>query len=95
MSEYQYYEFAAIDGPVTEDENPYPWSISSRAEITPRRWRNVYNWGDFGGSVGRMMELYDAHIYLTNWGTFRFALAFPKGMFDPAVAEPYLRGEVV
>jgi hypothetical protein len=32
MSEYQYYEFAAVDGPVTEDESPYPYSVSSRAE---------------------------------------------------------------
>ena len=51
VSEYQFYEFVAVDGPVTEDEAPYPWSVSSRAEVTPRRWRNVYNWGDFHGSV--------------------------------------------
>jgi hypothetical protein len=90
MSEYQYYEFAAIDGPVTEDECPYPWSVSTRAEVTPWRWRNVYNWGDFHGSVDKMMEFYDAHVYLANWGTFRFALAFPKDLLDTTAVEPYL-----
>ena len=90
MSEYQFYEFAAVDKPVTEDEAPYPWSVSSRAEVTPRRWRNVYNWGDFHGSVEKMMEYYDAHVYLANWGTFWFALAFPENMLSAQDVQPYL-----
>ena len=80
MSEYQFYEFAAIDGPVSEEDTPYPWSVSSRATVTPWRWRNIYNWGDFRGSVERMMQCYDAHVYLANWGSFRFMLAFPTDM---------------
>ena len=90
MSEYQFYEFAAIDGPVTEADAPYVYSVSSRAEITPWRWRNVYNWGDFGGSPIRMMEHYDAHVYVTNWGTFQFMLAFPEKLLSAQVVQPYL-----
>jgi hypothetical protein len=90
MSEYQYYEFAAIDHAVTEEDSPYPWSVSSRAEVTPWRWRNIYNWGDFRGSVDRMMEFYDAHTYLANWGSFRFSLAFPKDLLDAAAVKAYL-----
>ncbi len=90
MSEYQYYEFAAIDGPVTEADAPYVYSVSSRAEITPRRWRNVYNFGDFRGSPIRMMEHYDAHVYVTNGGTFQFMLAFPENLLPPAQLAPYL-----
>jgi len=93
MSEYQFYEFAAIDRPVTEDEAPYPWSVSSRAEVTPWRWCNVYNWGDFHGSTAKMMEYYDAHVYLANWGTFRFVLAFPEDMLSAQDVQPYLTGD--
>lgn len=90
MSEYQFYEFAAVDRPVTEDEAPYPWSVSSRATVTPWRWRNVYTWGDFRGSVAKMMEFYDAHVYLANWDTFWFALAFPEDMLSAQDVQPYL-----
>ena len=90
MSEYQYYEFAAVDRPVTEAAAPYPYSVSSRAEITPWRWRNVYNYGDFRGSPVRMMEHYDAHVYVTNWGTFQFMLAFPEELLSAQVVKPYL-----
>lgn len=93
MSEYQYYEFAAVDGPVTEAEAPYPYSVSSRAEITPRRWRNVYNFGDFHGSPIRMMEHYDAHVYVANWGTFQFMLAFPENLLPTDLLAPYLAEE--
>ena len=90
MSEYQYYEFAAVDRPVTEAAAPYPYSVSSRAEITPWRWRTVHNYGDFRGSPVRMMEHYDAHVYVTNWGTFQFMLAFPEELLSPQIVQPYL-----
>jgi len=93
MSECQFYEFVAVDKPVTEEEAPYPWSVSSRAEVTPWRWRNVYNWGDFRGSVEKMMAFYDAHVYLANWGTFRFALGFPEEMLSAQDVQAYLTDE--
>lgn len=92
MSEYQFYEFAAIDAPLSEEGLSYADSVSSRADVTPRRWKNVYNWSDFRGSVAKMMEFYDAHVYVTNWGTFRFALAFPPDCLDAEAVEPYLLG---
>ena len=90
MSEYQFYEFAALDGPVEGDGAAYARSVSSRAEITSRRWRNVYNWGDFRGSAEQMMEYYDAHIYMANWGSFRFMLAFQPGALPLRNLQPYL-----
>ncbi len=93
MSEYQFYEFAAVDQAVLEVDAPYPWSISSRAEVTPWRWRNVYNWGDFRGSTEKMMEFYDAHVYLANWGTFRFMLAFPEDMVSVEDVQVYASDE--
>ena len=95
MSEYQFYEFAAIDGPLSDKGMAYAESVTGRAEVTPWRWKNVYNWGDFRGSVEKMMQHYDAHVYLANWGTFRFTVALPKDCFEAAVVEPCLREDAV
>lgn len=42
MSEYQYYEFAAIDRPLTRSEMNQLRGKSSRADITPRGLVNHY-----------------------------------------------------
>ena len=49
MSEYQYYEFQAIDRPLTKKERLELRAVSTRAEITPARFVNFYTWGDFKG----------------------------------------------
>ncbi len=80
MSEYQYYEFAAIDGPISDEGLRYARSCSSRAEVSRVRWQNTYHFGDFHGSVDTLLKHYDAHFYIANWGTVRLGLAFPKGV---------------
>lgn len=80
MSEYQYYEFAAIDGPISEAGLRYAEGCSSSAEVSRVRWQNTYNYGDFRGSVDTLLKHYDAHFYIANWGTVRLGLAFPKGV---------------
>ncbi|MEW6664396.1 MAG: hypothetical protein AB1512_04140 [Thermodesulfobacteriota bacterium] len=81
MSEYQYYEFLAIDRPLSAEEMKELRAISNRAEITQTRFCVVYNWGDLKGSPQKMMEKYfDAHVYITNWGTYQFMLRFPRGV---------------
>ena len=92
MSEYQYYEFAALDGPISDEGLHYAENCSSRADVSRVHWRNVYNYGDFHGSVDRMLQHYDAHFYIVNWGTAQFAVALPQGILDPKAVEPYLRG---
>ncbi len=92
MSEYQYYEFAALDGPISDAGLRYAEGCSSRAEVSRVHWRNVYNFGDFGGSVERLLQHYDAHFYIANWGSVRFALSFPDGVLDPEALKPYVRG---
>jgi hypothetical protein len=44
VSEYQYYEFLAIDRPLTEQEMRELRAVSSRAVITPTRFTNHYEW---------------------------------------------------
>ena len=71
MSEYQYYEFAAVDGPISDEGMRYAAGCSSRANVSRFHWRNVYNFGDFHGSVDSLLKYYDAHFYIANWGTVR------------------------
>lgn len=92
MSEYQYYEFATIDGPISDEGLRYARGCSSRAEVSRVRWQNTYTFGDFHGSVDTLLKYYDAHFYIANWGTVRLALAFPKGSITAEVIRPYLWG---
>jgi hypothetical protein len=45
LSEYQYYEFLAVDRPLTEREMAELGCISSRAQITPASFSNEYTFG--------------------------------------------------
>jgi hypothetical protein len=55
MSEYQYYEFLAIDRPLTAEETQALRTLSTRAQITPVSFINEYNWGDFKGDPDKLM----------------------------------------
>lgn len=46
MSEYQYYQFQSIDRPLTDPQMGELRAISTRADITPTSFVNVYHWGD-------------------------------------------------
>ena|SRR5258708_6824658 len=56
MSEYQYYEFAAIDGPISDEGLRYARGCSSRANVSRVRWQNTYSFGDFHGSVDTLLN---------------------------------------
>ena len=92
MSEYQYYEFAAIDGPISDEGLRYARNCSSRADVSRVHWQNTYTFGDFHGSVDTLLKYYDAHFYIANWGSVRLGLAFPKGAIVPEVIQSFLRG---
>jgi hypothetical protein len=94
MSEYQYYEFQAIDRPLTEREMGELRSFSSRATITPTRFVNHYEWGSFKGNPSAWMEKYfDAFLYLANWGTHELMLRLPRRVLDLATVKQYCCGE--
>jgi hypothetical protein len=78
MSEYQYYEFLAIDRPLTSEEMADLRALSTRANITPVSFTNEYNWGDFKGNPDKLMErFFDAHVYVANWMTAIFKVRLP------------------
>ncbi len=78
MSEYQYYEFQAIDTPLTRAQMDELRKVSSRARITPSTFVNEYCWGDFKGNPDRWIEtFFDAFVYVANWGTRRLMFRLP------------------
>jgi hypothetical protein len=44
MSEYQYYEFLALDKPLTTEQREELRRLSTRAEISATRFSNEYHW---------------------------------------------------
>jgi hypothetical protein len=94
MSEYQYYEFQAVDRPLTPEQVTELRNCSSRALITPVSFVNEYNWGDFKGSPDKWMEKYfDAFFYVANWGTRRLMLRVPEKSLPMEAAMTYSADE--
>ena len=96
MSEYQYYEFRAIDQPLDEKAIQALRDLSSRGQITPTSFVNVYNYGDFKGHPLKLMEKYfDAFLYVANWGTHEFMLKVPLKLINFELVKQYCYGENV
>lgn len=93
MSEYQYYEFQAIDRPLTERQIRDLRRYSTRASITSTRFVNHYEWGDFKGDPSTWLAKYfDAFLYVANWGTRQLMLRFPRRVLDVANVKAYCSG---
>jgi len=90
VSEYQYYEFQAIDRPLTEEEQRAVARLSSR--VDPHPWRAVftYSWSDFPGRAKEMLAAYyDAMLYMANWGSRQLVFRFPKSLVDLERVQAY------
>ena len=93
MSEYQCYEFVALERPLTVKQMNELRAISTRAEISPTRFWNEYQWGDLKADPAKLIERYfDAHLYFTNWGVHRLMLRMPKVRVDMKAMKPYFVG---
>jgi hypothetical protein len=93
MSEYQYYEFQAIDRPLTAEQMEELRSFSSRARITSTTFVNECSYGSFKGDADAWMQDYfDAHLYLANWGTHVLMVALPARLLARAAAAPFCVG---
>jgi hypothetical protein len=92
MSEYQYYEFFAVDRPLGDADLEALRALSSRARLTRTSFTVHYNWGDFKGDPYDLMQRgFDVHVYLANWGTRRLMLRLPAPFLDRARLEPFLQ----
>lgn len=94
MSEYQYYEFLAVDRPLTDEQQAAVRELSTRARITATSFTNEYEWGDFKGSPDDLVrEYYDLHLYYANWGSRRLLLKLPAAALADVRLEEYVVGE--
>jgi hypothetical protein len=94
VSEYQYYEFQAVDRPLTKEQMSELRACSSRAQITSSSFVNEYHYGSFKGNPDKWIEDYfDAFLYLANWGSRWFMLRLPEKLLDQKVASHYCAGE--
>ena len=90
MSEYQYYEFQAIDRPLSEKEMAELRAISTRAVITATSFTNTYHWGDLKADPRRLLRKYfDAFLYVANWGSHWLAFRVPADAIDADTLKAY------
>ena len=93
MSEYQYYEFVAIDRPLTAHQQAELRSRSTRAMITASSFVNEYHWGNLKGDPLDWVERYfDAHLYSADWGSCRLLLRLPREICDARSLRDYTGG---
>lgn len=96
MSEYQYYEFQAIDRPLNEKEQAEVGSYSSRAEVTSTHAVFTYSYGDFRGDPEKILQKYfDAMLYLTNWGTKQLVFRLPRSLVDAKALAAYCYPDLI
>ena len=96
MSEYQYYQFQSIDRPLTDRQMGELRAISTRADITPTSFVNVYHWSDLKARPLDLMKKYfDAHLYVANWGTRWLMLKVARDLIDVDAAREYCTDETM
>jgi hypothetical protein len=94
VSEYQYYDFRAMDRALTRTEIAELRSISTRAVITSTSFTNHYEWGDLKANPLKLLEKYfDAFVCVANWGTREFYLRLPLELVDYKQLKVMLAGD--
>lgn len=92
MSEYEYYEFLAIDKSLDDGALLALRALSSRARITRANFSVHYNWGNFKGKPDEMMKRwFDLHVFV-GMGSRRLMIRLPKRLVDHTRWERLLNG---
>ena len=90
MSEYQYYEFQAIDRPLTQEERAAICELSSRVKPTATTASFNYSYGNFRGDPKQVLARYfDIMYYIANWGTQQLMFRFPTSLINRETIELY------
>ena len=93
VSEYQYYEFRAVDRALTTREIGELRTISSRAVISRTSFSNYYTFGDLKADPRESLTRYfDASIYFANWMFVDLAFRYSKNAIDVASIRRYRAG---
>jgi hypothetical protein len=91
MSEYQYFEWMAIDHPLNEKEIQAVNQLSSHMDVVSATQAVVtYSWGSFKHKpMDVLLKHFDAFLYLSNWGSRKLMFRFPDGVLDTNRLQPY------
>ena len=96
MSEYQYYEFRAIDRPLNDRQMQELRAISTRAAISRTSFSNHYEYGDLKANPRDLLVKYfDASLYFANWLFLEVAFRYPKGAVEARALRRYAAGHAV
>ena len=97
MSEYQYYEWQAVDRPLTQQEQKAVSGLSSHMEVVTSTQAIVtYQWGDFKHDPEQvLLKYFDAFLYYANWGTRQLLFRFPAQSIDAEKISAYCQGESI
>ncbi|NEO83981.1 MAG: hypothetical protein F6J87_06940 [Spirulina sp. SIO3F2] len=91
MSEFQYYEFQAIDRPLTAADKTHIQSLLSRVRPTKHRAIFTYSYGDFRSNpIDLLDRCFDIMLYVANFGVRQLMIRFPKDLLDSKQFAPYL-----
>jgi hypothetical protein len=90
MSEYQYYEFQAIDQLLNAEQQAYLRKLSSRVELTSRSAIYTYSYSSFRADPLELLKQhFDAFLYVANWGSKQLAFRFPRNALNPDELKAY------
>ncbi len=91
MSEYQYYEWLAVDRPLTDQEMDAVDGLSSHMDVvTATQAAVTYSWGDFKHNPRQvLLKYFDAFLYMANWGSRRLMFRFPASAIDEEAMRAY------
>ncbi len=96
MSEYQYYEFRAVDRVLTDRQMRELRAISTRAAISRTSFSNDYTYGNLKANPRDLLVRYfDASLYFANWLFLELAFRYPKGSVDLKALRRYAAGHTV
>ncbi len=92
VSEYQFYEFRAVDRLLGKSDIAALSRISSRAEFTPTGFAIEYNWSDLRADPEKLMaHWFDLHLYVAIWGTRRLMIRLPKRFINRSQVQDFDR----
>ena len=96
MSEYQYYEFRAVEQKLTDQQKTALREISSRAKITSSSFVNEYNYSDLrANEIDLMAEYFDLGFYISNWGQACLYIKIPQGLISEHILRQFEWDHVV
>ncbi|MDX2302094.1 MAG: hypothetical protein NW226_04805 [Microscillaceae bacterium] len=96
MSEFQYYEFRAIDKPLSSKARAEISSWSSRTTADAHSAIFTYSYSDFPKNAHQVVEEYfDMMLYYANWGSVQLIIKLPLDLIDLRKIEQYCVGDTI